>query len=133
MCNQFQIIDFALILAFFALSILISTLIIRHLFPAPKPKKEPYGADSKAPSFRAAGFWIGFCETILIFVFVISGQYSALAIIIGAKGFVRNDLVKENPDYYLLATLVNLCCGILSALAAQYGTGLVVVTGGGIF
>lgn len=69
--------------------------------------------------FGSTGFWIGFCETLLIFVLVFAEAYSALAIIIGAKQFVRSEKIKAIPSYYLLGTLANLTIATLFALAAQ--------------
>ena len=70
--------------------------------------------------WKSTGFWIGFCETFLIFVLVFADAFSALAIIIGAKQFVRNENIRQNPSYYLLGTLANLSVAILFALIAKH-------------
>ncbi|MEL6324575.1 MAG: hypothetical protein AAFQ84_10150 [Pseudomonadota bacterium] len=69
---------------------------------------------------RSTGFWIGFCETLLIFVLVSAEAFNALAIIIGAKQFVRNEQIRLIPSYYLLGTLANLCIAVLFAILAQH-------------
>lgn len=69
---------------------------------------------------KSTGFWIGLTETILIFILVFAGAFSALAIIIGAKQFVRNEKINLIPSYYLLGTLANLCIAVLFALLAKY-------------
>jgi hypothetical protein len=71
---------------------------------------------------RSTGFWIGFFETLLIYVFVYLGEYRALAIIIGAKEFVRKDKIQDNPSYYLLGTLINVTLAMFGALIAKSWT-----------
>ena len=97
-------------------AILISTLIIRrgivHLDPS---RKLPDSSSEAIFDLRATGFWIGICETVLIFVLVCAGEYSALAIIVGAKEFVRKEKIQSNPSYYLLGTLANLTVAVLLA------------------
>jgi hypothetical protein len=70
-------------------------------------------------SFPASGFWFGFFETVLIFVFVIERQYAALAIIMAAKLYVRKERIAEDPVYHLLGTLINLAVAIAFALVAR--------------
>jgi hypothetical protein len=69
--------------------------------------------------FRSTGFWIGFCETLLTFVLVYHEQFAALAVIVGAKEFVRRDKINSVPSYYLLGTLINLTAAVLFALLAK--------------
>jgi len=45
-------------------------------------------------------------------------EYSALAIIIGAKAFVRKEQIQKNPAFYLLGTLVNVSSAVLFGLLA---------------
>ncbi len=110
-------------------SFVISTLIIRlgiprlHTSDGEAPKALPESASTKVFDIRATGFWIGFCETFLIFLLVIAGEFSALAIIIGAKEFVRNKAIIDNPSYYLLGTLANLAVAVLFALVAAQALG----------
>lgn len=82
----------------------------------------PESASNAVFDWRSTGLWIGFCEIFLIFVLVFAGAFSALAIIIGAKQFVRNEKIKENPSYYLLGTLANLCIAVFFALLAKTAT-----------
>ncbi|RMF64355.1 MAG: hypothetical protein D6743_09415 [Calditrichaeota bacterium] len=77
------------------------------------------GAEKKIFDIRSTGFWIGLFETLLVFVFVYEGDYGALAIIIGAKEFVRKQKIEENPSYYLLGTLINVSIALLLALVAR--------------
>ncbi|MEO0982787.1 MAG: hypothetical protein AAFX03_09070 [Pseudomonadota bacterium] len=122
----------------FLAAFLLSTLVIRGLIPKLQASQTetksadaearlqdllagrlPESASNKIFDLRSTGFWIGFCETFLIFVLIFAEAFSALAIIIGAKQFVRNEKIQENPSYYLLGTLANLSIAILFALVAQ--------------
>ncbi|MFQ5865252.1 MAG: hypothetical protein ACE5IW_08510 [bacterium] len=67
---------------------------------------------------KSTGFWIGFCETLLIFAFVYAEELGGLAIIIGAKEFVRKEKIREYPSYFLLGTLINFSIALIFALIA---------------
>jgi hypothetical protein len=117
-------IDIAILAGFFVLSFIVSTLLIRLGVPrlqSDHAKNQPLPESRSRQVFdlRSTGFWIGFFETMLVFVLVVQTEFSALAIIIGAKEFVRKDQIVENPSYYLLGTLVNLSVAVLSVLAAR--------------
>lgn len=120
-----KLIDFGILGGMLILSHVISTLIIRIGIPRLKSdggtvKSEglPESTKGRIFDFGSTGFWIGLCETLLIFILVSVGEYSALAIIIGVKQFVRNDKIQQNPSYYLLGTLCNLSVATLFALLA---------------
>src|SRR5690606_5332371 len=72
-------------------------------------------AKARPTWFKGLGFWIGFFEHLIIFVLVMNKEFSALAIIFGAKEFVRKDEIKANPAYYLLGTLINFGIALLFA------------------
>lgn len=55
---------------------------------------------------------------LLVFALVCHGEYSALAIIFGAKEFVRREKIQQNPSHYLLGTLVNISLAVLFTLLA---------------
>jgi hypothetical protein len=117
-------IEIAILAGFFILSFVVSTLLIRLGIPrlqsdSAKNQPLPESRSRRAFDLRSTGFWIGFFETMLVFVLVVQAEFSALAIIIGAKEFVRKDQIVENPSYYLLGTLVNLSVAVLSVLAAK--------------
>ncbi len=108
----------------FAVSFLLTTWLIRWGIPKLETDKgdEPLpesGATDKILNVGSVGFWIGFCETLLVFTFVYKGEYGALAIIIGAKQFVRKENIQKNPSYYLLGTLINISLALLFALWAK--------------
>lgn len=119
----------------FLASFILSTLVIRRGIPMlDDGRRGPDGSSASEPELpglalpesssnavfdlRSTGLWIGLCETFLIFVLIYAQAFSALAIIIGAKQFVRNEKIKENPSYYLLGTLANLSIAILFGLLA---------------
>lgn len=127
---------FVVLVAFLGASFVTATLIIRLGIPrlddgsletksADQPHPELHGmrlpesSSTAVFDFRSTGFWIGFCETFLIFTLVFAEAFNALAIIIGAKQFVRSEKIKELPSYYLLGTLVNLCVAVFFALVAR--------------
>ena len=136
-----EFMNILVLIGLFLLSFLISTFLIRKCIPKlqtdslesklaeekndsiivlPDGHKLPESSSNNLFDFKSTGFWIGLCETFLIFVLVLAGAFNALAIIIGAKQFVRNEKIKQNPSYYLLGTLTNLCVAILFALVADY-------------
>jgi hypothetical protein len=111
-------------IALFILSFVASTLIIRLGVGRLTSDSAGGGVLPESKSrhpfdFRSTGFWIGFCETLLTFVLVYHTQFAALAVIVGAKEFVRRDEIQKVPSYYLLGTLVNLSSAVLFALFAK--------------
>ena len=118
MPSQLEFIDLlnpaAAILALL-LSFILSTLIIRRGIPllddgevetksvsGAHPDlhgfRLPESASDDTFEWRSTGFWIGFCETFLIFVLTYADAFNALAIIIGAKQFVRREKISERPS-----------------------------------
>ncbi len=77
-----------------------------------------------------AGRWIGMSERLLIFVFVIVNQYSAIGFLIAAKSLLRyNDkaidsgippaYISKKSEYVLVGTLMSYTCAIAVALAVR--------------
>jgi hypothetical protein len=74
-------------------------------------------------NYRNSGFWIGACEHFLIVTFILVGQYTALGILVAARGILRIDMKpqdskvseKEKQDaidrvsYFLLGMLLSIC------------------------
>jgi len=124
MYQSFIIDKIGLLVSCFLLSFFLATWLIRWGIPKLGPETEtdkglPGGQSNTIFDFRSTGFWIGFFETLLVFVFVYEGEYGALAIIIGAKEFVRKEQIQKNPTYYLLGTLVNVSVALVFALIAR--------------
>ena len=104
-------IKYSYVLFAFFISLIISTLAVRKGIPRLKKN-----ASLDRPALLSdPGFWIGFFEHIIIFALVMNKEFSALAIIFGAKEIVRKDEIKENPAYYLLGTLINFGVALLMA------------------
>ena len=106
-------IRYAIIILAFVLSMIFSSLLIRLGIPWLKCATIKVPDQTINPAygltwFTDIGFWIGFFETMIIFVFVMNKEFSGLALIFGAKEFVRKEEIKKDPAYYLLGTLINL-------------------------
>lgn len=85
------------------------------------------GADDNLAN---AGRWIGMSERLLIFVFVLINQYSAIGFLIAAKSLLRyNDksidagippaYISKKSEYVLVGTLMSYTCAIAIALMVQ--------------
>jgi hypothetical protein len=76
-----------------------------------------------------AGRWIGMSERLLIFLFVLLGQYSAIGFLIAAKSLLRyNDkhpadipqsYISKKSEYVLVGTLASYTCAIVIALLVR--------------
>ncbi len=66
--------------------------------------------------------WIGILERILIFIFIITGQFSAIGFLIAAKSVFRFNDAKEDgnkkAEYFLLGTLISFAVAIVVGLLA---------------
>jgi hypothetical protein len=100
----------------FLLSMLVSTIIIRRGIV--RIRKHPPAEDEGRPP-SAWGFWIGFFEAILIFVFVIEREYTALAVMLAAKLIIGKEKIAVDPRYYLAGTLTNYAVAALFAVLAR--------------
>jgi uncharacterized membrane protein len=65
---------------------------------------------------RDTGLIVGKCESILIFIFVLLGAYTALGFVFAAKAIVRLEDAKRDPLYYLAGTMVNVTYSLLVGL-----------------
>lgn len=77
-----------------------------------------------------AGRWIGMSERLLIFVFVLANQFSAIGFLIAAKSLLRyNDkapapetspaYISKKSEYVLVGTLMSYTCAIAIALLVR--------------
>jgi len=113
----------------YALAALVSFVTATVLIGAGIPHLRREEDDSATPKgkrvfdWKSAGFWIGLCEVAIVFVLVLQSEYGALAVIFGAKEYVRKDRIKKDPAHYLLGTLANLAIAILFALLARWLVG----------
>lgn len=72
------------------------------------------------------GMTIGYAERLIIIIFVILNQYTALGLIIAAKSILRfsNDAsdtkIKKESEYVLVGTMLSIVAGILNGLLFVY-------------
>lgn len=98
---------------FIAGSILIRALLV---FVDPSASEKLGG---KGIQLRNTGFWIGVCEHFLVVSFILVGQYTALGILLAARGVVRSENIREKPSYYLLGMLLSFCSAVFFGLSAK--------------
>jgi hypothetical protein len=98
----------------FLLSLLVSTFVIRLAL-----RRRAGTGDGSRPGH---GFWIGFLETIFVFVFVIEREYAGLAILVAAKQLFghRMDVPGTERSRYHLASLLNMAVAVVFALIARF-------------
>ncbi len=66
-----------------------------------------------------AGKWIGIAERIIILIFVMKGQYSAIGLLIAAKGIIRfneKDRQEIKTEYLVIGTLLSIGIAIVTGL-----------------
>jgi hypothetical protein len=75
-------------------------------------------------SLKNAGKWIGIIERLLVFVFIVAGQFGAVGFLLAAKSVFRfGDLNRKDnmklTEYVLIGTLLSFGIAILTGLAFQ--------------
>ena len=81
--------------------------------------------DSSGDSLEDAGKYIGLIERILVFVFIVIGQWAAIGLLIAAKSIFRfSDLSRAKDrkltEYMLIGSLISFGLAILIGLAYNY-------------
>jgi hypothetical protein len=74
---------------------------------------------SDAESLADAGKWIGMVERTIILVFVMQSQYSAIGLLVAAKGIIRfneKDRQEIKTEYLVIGTLMSIGLAILTGL-----------------
>jgi hypothetical protein len=71
---------------------------------------------------RMGGMVIGGLERLLILTFVLLNEYSAIGLILAAKGIIRYGELKETPnqkvaEYVLIGTMLSMVWAVLVGLA----------------
>ncbi|MEO6832416.1 MAG: DUF3307 domain-containing protein [Chitinophagaceae bacterium] len=74
----------------------------------------------REPLYRA-GRWIGIMERLLVFVFVLLGQYAAIGFLLAAKSIFRFGDLRESKDkghteYVLIGTLLSFSLAIFTGI-----------------
>ncbi len=76
-------------------------------------------------SLRNAGTYIGITERILVLIFILSGQYTAIGFLIAGKSILRvsrdsdND-ARKKTEYVLIGTLLSFTVAIVTGLLTRY-------------
>ncbi len=86
--------------------------------------------DEAADSLTRAGKYIGMIERLLVFLFVILNQWSAIGFLIAAKSILRfSDLSKAKDrkltEYIIIGTLLSIAIAIITGLLYKYVLGLI--------
>ena len=72
-----------------------------------------------AESLANAGKWIGIIERIIILIFVLYSQYSAIGLLIAAKSIIRfneKDRPEIKTEYLVIGTLMSMGLAIITGL-----------------
>lgn len=74
--------------------------------------------ESIGSEVRDTGFVIGKAENVLVYVLILAGAYTALALVFAAKSLVRReDITSGDTTYYLAGTMVNFTYSVVFAQA----------------
>lgn len=71
---------------------------------------------SNPESLENAGKWIGIIERMIVFIFVLVGQYAAISLLIAAKGIIRfneKDRPEEKTEYLVIGTLMSISIALI--------------------
>ncbi|MEO6637942.1 MAG: DUF3307 domain-containing protein, partial [Ginsengibacter sp.] len=74
-------------------------------------------------NLASAGKWIGVAERIIILIFVLQNQYSAIGLLIAAKGIIRfneKDRQEIKTEYLVIGTLLSMGIAIVTGLIIKY-------------
>ncbi len=75
-----------------------------------------------AESLANAGKWIGITERIIILIFVLYSQFSAIGLLVAAKGIIRfneKDRQEVKTEYLVVGTLLSIGLAIVTGLVAK--------------
>jgi hypothetical protein len=76
----------------------------------------------EAENLANAGKWIGIIERIIILVFVLYSQYSAIGLLIAAKGIIRfneKDRPEIKTEYLVIGTLMSIGLAVVTGLVIK--------------
>ena len=74
-------------------------------------------------SLSNAGIWIGIIERIIILCFVLGNQYSAIGLLVAAKGIIRfneKDRQETKTEYLVIGTLMSIGLAVITGLAVKW-------------
>lgn len=76
----------------------------------------------EAENLANAGKWIGIVERIIILIFVLYSQYSAIGLLVAAKGIIRfneKDRQEIKTEYLVIGTLISIGLAIVTGLVIK--------------
>jgi Protein of unknown function (DUF3307) len=79
--------------------------------------------DDADQSLANAGKWIGIAERIIVLILVLMNQYSAIGLLVTAKGIIRfneKDRQEVKTEYLVIGTLLSIGLAILTGLAVKW-------------
>ena len=76
-------------------------------------------------SLSKAGQYIGIFERLLVFIFIIIGQYAAIGFLIASKSILRvstdkDEEARKKTEYVLIGTLISFTAAIIISLLVKY-------------
>ncbi len=78
---------------------------------------------SDSENLANAGKWIGIAERIIILIFVLQNQYSAIGLLIAAKGIIRfseKDRQEIKTEYLVIGTLFSMALAIVTGVIVKF-------------
>ncbi|HDO19341.1 MAG TPA: hypothetical protein ENG74_01295 [Thermoplasmatales archaeon] len=66
------------------------------------------------------GFVIGICENFIIVTLILANEITGLAVVFAAKTIVRYKDISNEPEYYLVGTMVNFTFSLLMGIIIKY-------------
>lgn len=73
-------------------------------------------------SLANAGKWIGIIERLIVFIFVLLGQYAAISLLIAAKGIIRfneKDRPEVKTEYLVIGTLMSITIALVIGILVR--------------
>lgn len=78
--------------------------------------------DDSDNSLAHAGTWIGIAERIIVLILVLQNQYSAIGLLVAAKGIIRfseKDRQEVKTEYLVIGTLLSIGMAIVTGLLVK--------------
>lgn len=85
-------------------------------------KKWQGKVDNKDNTLANAGKWIGIAERIIVLILVLQNQYSAIGLLVTAKGIIRfseKDRPEIKTEYLVIGTLLSIAIAIVTGLLTK--------------
>jgi hypothetical protein len=79
--------------------------------------------DDADNSLANAGKWIGIAERIIVLILVLQNQYSAIGLLVAAKGIIRfgeKDRQEIKTEYLVIGTLLSIGMAIITGLLVKW-------------